>query len=230
MSTNNEFDNYANSYDEDVNTAMKGTGVDLDFATSFKAELLVDLISKHIGAPSSAKCLDLGCGVGLYEHLLRDKIGEIHGVDVSSKSVERARENNPDAFYKVYNGTKLPYSDGEFDVVFIITVMHHIPPKNWGNTLLEVKRVLREKGLCVIFEHNPYNPATRWIVSRCEFDEDAVLLSAQRSKTLLEEAGFTSIEKNSILTIPFKNPLSKPIDKVFSKLPFGAQYYCLGKA
>jgi len=230
MSKNDEFDDYAHTYSDDVNLAMKGTGVDLDFATSFKANTLIDLIEKHVGDASKVKCLDLGCGVGLYEYLLEGRVSSLCGVDISAKSIEQAKKNNPHATYELYDGVRLPYDDNEFDVVFIITVMHHIPVANWEATLKEAKRVIRPKGMCVIFEHNPYNPATRWIVSRCEFDEDAVLLSAKKSISLLNRAGFTELGKASILTIPFNQPFGKKIDTAFSKLPFGAQYYCFGLA
>ncbi len=35
--------------------------------------------------------------------------------------------------------------------------------------------VLKKKGRVYIFEHNPYNPVTRYLVATCEFDRDAVL-------------------------------------------------------
>ena len=34
-------------------------------------------------------------------------------------------------------------------------------------------------------KHNPLNPLTRLVVSRCEFDRDAVLLTAKAAKRLL---------------------------------------------
>ena len=43
---------------------------------------------------------------------------------------------------------------------------------------MELKRVLRAGGACVIFEHNPLNPLTVQAVNTCPFDENAVLIKA----------------------------------------------------
>ena len=46
----------------------------------------------------------------------------------------------------------------------------------------------------MIFEHNPVNPVTRYIVATCEFDENAVLRSRQASLKAREAAaGFSGI-------------------------------------
>ena len=78
--------------------------------------------------------------------------------------------------------TSCRLSSGSFDVVFAMCVWHHIPPNQWTNFISELSRVLSQEGLLLVYEHNPLNPLTRRVVSRCAFDKDAVLLSLPRPR------------------------------------------------
>jgi|GEM_PF-3080025 len=100
----------------------------------------------------------------------------------------------------------------------------------WESIVGEIKRVLRPGGLCVIFEHNPWNPATRWIVNRCEFDADAVLLSHRKAAQLMIVNGFEDISSQHILTVPIDAGWARTLDKAFGRIPVGAQYYTVGRA
>jgi hypothetical protein len=75
--------------------------------------------------------------------------------------------------------------------------------------------------MVTILEHNPLNPATRLVVSRCEFDEDAILLGRRESERLLTDAGLAPAETAYILFFPFRNDFERHL----SRLPMGAQYY-----
>jgi hypothetical protein len=55
--------------------------------------------------------------------------------------------------------------------------------------IAEMARVTRPGGMVAIIEHNPLNPVTRHIVSRCPFDRDAVLLRCGTGARLLAGAG-----------------------------------------
>jgi hypothetical protein len=85
-------------------------------------------------------------------------------------------------------------------------------------------RVTRPGGLAIILEHNPLNPATRFAVSRCAFDEDAVLMRMSESRALLADAGLRERERAYILFFPFRNT----IERRLGRLPMGAQYYVAG--
>ena len=87
-------------------------------------------------------------------------------------------------------------------------------------------RVLVPGGTMVIIEHNPYNPVTRFVVNRCEFDRDAELLSMSLTKNLLQAANFEKVDCGYFYTIPPINPTMSLIDSWFSEIPLGAQYYC----
>ena len=93
-----------------------------------------------------------------------------------------------------------------------------------------VRRVLRPGGVFAIFEHNPLNPVTQHVVSNCEFDKDAVLLRKNETERLLADAGFREISTRFILSIPARGRTWRRIDRLFARLPFGAQYYSVARA
>ena len=135
--------------------------------------------------------------------------------------VERAAERNPGAEYVEYDGATFPFETGSFDLVFASCVFHHVPVHEREGLAAEMARVTRPGGLTVILEHNPINPGTRLAVSRCEFDEDAVLLRMSESRALLRTAGLREDERAYIIFFPFRNT----IERRLGRLPFGAQYY-----
>lgn len=225
-----EFDSYDQTYEEEIKKSLSGLGVGQDFVARTKAELLVDIVKKNWGDPSQADVLDLGCGIGLYGSYLSGRFKSLSGIDVSGKCINVATQNNSNVNYQVYDGLNIPFEADELDIVYIITVMHHIPVSQWVSIVGDIRRVLRPQGLCVIFEHNPWNPITRWIVNRCEFDADATLLSHLKSQSLLRENGYQNIFSRHILTVPFDNILARNMDHLIGRIPLGSQYYSVGKS
>ncbi len=86
--------------------------------------------------------LELGPGQGLdvLRHALRDGARRCAAVDVVPFVGAE-----PGIEYRVYDGKRLPFGDGEFDVVWSWAVLEHL---RWPEiTLREVARVLRPGGL-----------------------------------------------------------------------------------
>jgi ubiquinone/menaquinone biosynthesis C-methylase UbiE len=145
--------------------------------------------------------------------------------DVAATVVDEAHMMNPMVDYRSYDGERLPYADSSFDAVYTIAVMHHVPPPQWPTFLNEMRRVTRPDGLIAIFEHNPINPLTRWIVRTCPIDENAVLLGSRRLSRLVLQAHFADVESRYILFTPFDGPRYRAFDRLIGWLPLGAQYY-----
>lgn len=219
------FDAYGHSYASSVNDAVAFTGLSLDFVTKVKADYIVDLAIQHCGAHSHLSVMDIGCGIGNFHPLLKPKFERLVGVDISPVSIDLARENNAGVDYQLYDGHRLPYPNNCFDVAFTVCVMHHVPPDQWPDFTSEMLRVLKPDGLALVFEHNPANPLTMRIVNRCPFDADAVLLPRRRTINLLKDAGFRDVRARSILSVPPAGHLLRWVDRMFGRLPFGAQYY-----
>jgi SAM-dependent methyltransferase len=217
-----EFDRYGEgAYERALERAISFGGQDAGFYNEVKARRLVELTRRRIGEPSRLGALDVGAGIGLVDEHLRDEFARVVGLDVSTAMVERAAERNPGVQYVTYDGATFPFEDASFDLVFASCVFHHVPRQERAGLAAEMARVTRGGGLTVILEHNPLNPATRLVVSRCEFDGDAVLLRMSETRALLEKAGLSERERAYILFFPWRNP----IERRFRRLPLGAQYY-----
>ena len=225
-----DFDRYRETYDAAVNSSISFSGLTVDFFTRAKAEYITHILNETFGGLSALDLLDVGCGIGNLHPFFASKVHALAGVDVSSECIKTARQLNPWADYRSYDGDRLPFDDGRFDVALTINVMHHVPPQDRKHFVRELRRVVRPGGVGLVFEHNPYNLLTRHAVSSCEFDKDAILLPAGETERLLMEAGFISPVTRFILTIPAHNRSLQHVDRLFGRVPIGAQYYTLGVA
>lgn len=220
-----EFDQYGSAYDDRISRAVKLSGQEHDFFLQVKAEVLAELL----GQPShecDVRVLDVGCGNGRLHGFLLSAAPSIKltGIEVAAGFVEPAREANPDVRYDLYDGRRLPYEDATFDAAFTVCVLHHVSPARWPDFVTELRRVVRPGGLVAVFEHNPLNPVTTYIVRTCPIDRDAVLLRAARLDALLRGAGLCATRHEFILFTPFKSPIFRRLDRLMSWLPLGAQY------
>jgi len=223
------FDAYKDSYQREIESSIAFSGCDLDFFTRVKAERLVNLANRWLGEPRNLRVLDIGCGVGLTDKHLCGRFGALWGVDISPGCLASAARRNPSVKYELSDGATLPFADGSFDLSFTICVLHHVPPALWSTFISEMRRVVAPGGLSVIMEHNPLNPLTRYVVSRCVFDADAVLLSRRRAVHLFQAAGFEVLDKSSFLLFPWRGRAFQSVERLFGHLPLGAQYNVVGR-
>jgi SAM-dependent methyltransferase len=223
------FDDYIETYKKEIQESINFIGQDVDFFIELKADLLTGLATKNLENPENIKLLDIGSGVGLVDRYLKKRFKNLQGVDVEAGVVEKARKNNPEIDYSLYDGIRLPFDDNTFDMTFAVNVVHHVPPQNWQNFLNEMYRVLKPGGIAAVFEHNPVNPLTRIAVARCEFDRDAVLLNHSEIISLFKTSGFDITEDKYIVFFPFKANLFRGIERMLSWFPLGAQHYAAGR-
>lgn len=223
------FDDYVETYRTEIDDSIGFIGQDVDFFIEIKAELLLKIAKKNFGSLDKIEVLDIGSGVGLVDRFLKSEIKQLHGVDVEEGVVEKAKINNPEVDYRLYDGAKLPFEDNTFDLCFAINVMHHVPPDMWENFAQEMNRVLKPGGIAAVFEHNPWNPLTRLAVARCEFDREAVLLNHGKIKKLFKGAGLKIIDDSYIVFFPFRAKLFRSTETALGWLPIGAQHYVTGR-
>jgi SAM-dependent methyltransferase len=219
-----DFDTYAAGYRETVERSTSFSGRDLDFFTAVKVRLLLELVSRRVGRPSACALLDVGCGTGATDALLLPHVGSLDGVDVSEEMVSLAGCRNPSGRYRAYDGHRLPFEDGSFDVVFAICVLHHVPPEEWDSLVAEMLRATRAGGLACVFEHNPFNPLTRRAVGTCDFDRDAVLLPMRRTVATFARAGAVIEDRRYFLFTPFESRPAALCERLLRRLPMGGQY------
>jgi SAM-dependent methyltransferase len=140
-----------------------------------------------------------------------------------------AAKANPKVRYQRYDGKRLPFDDGTFDLAFAICVLHHVPPDERPGISSELGRCVRPDGLVAIFEHNPVNPLTRLAVHRCAFDKDVELVRRRRAERLVRAAGLEVIESRYILFFPWRSKMLTTVEERLERVPLGAQYYVLAQ-
>src|ERR1700682_5831027 len=97
-----EFDRHAESYRSEVDSAA---GVSVEGLAGEKARLILSVLSRTLGSPDRLRVLDIGCGIGLIEQELEQKVAGLCATDMSEKSIEIARTRT--------HATRLVHSDGD---------------------------------------------------------------------------------------------------------------------
>lgn len=222
------FDEYASGYREIHNKNIRLSGANSFYFAEMKVKLLAEFESDR-----PLKVLDLGCGDGLTESYFNSYFPswQVTGIDISEKSIAEAERRNLKANFQVYNGLDIPFEGETFDIVFVAGVFHHVAFEFHQQLIRSINRVLATNGKLYLFEHNPLNPLTRYLVNTCEFDRDAKLLSSTYTSSLMKASGFTVRHKRFIIFFP-RNRFFRiflPLEKFFRRLPFGGQYFLVGE-
>lgn len=109
-----------------------------------------------INLKETGNFLDIGCGTGWAVAQAAKKVngkGAFYGIDISSKMIEKARENYNDKntfhFIKA-NSESIPLNDNFFDVVICTNSFHHY--LNPHKVMAEIHRLLKTGGKVYILD------------------------------------------------------------------------------
>lgn len=220
------FDEYADKYDAALQESLTLTGESKDYFARRRIEFLKSVLGNPV--PPIRSILDFGCGTGSATPHLQAIMGpeSIMGVDVSSKSIEVATRTYAAAGARFETlGTIRPWH--EFELAFVNGVFHHIPPVQRPDSVRWVFDALKPGGHFAFWENNPWNPGTRWAMSRCAFDDDAITLSPLESRKLLREGGFELVRTDFLFIFPRMLRFLRWMEHPLSRLPIGGQYQVL---
>src|SRR5262249_13810645 len=106
---------------------------------------------------------------------------------------------------------------------------HHVPVSERTKVVAYIARALRPGGLFALWENNPWNPGTRYIMSRIPFDRDAVTLTPPETQRLLSTGGFSNVLADFRFVFPRLFGWLRWTEPFMSRLPLGAQYLVLGR-
>jgi SAM-dependent methyltransferase len=217
------FDQFADSYDRALSEALAATGEDGKYFAQGRVNWLGKCLRRR--GFSARFVMDYGCGVGSTAPMLLEGLGaeSVLGLDVSARSVEIAQQTHGSEHLR-FSTIQGYRPDGTCDLVYSHAVFHHIDPKDRGDALRIVFDSLRPGGLFAFWEHNPWNPGTRYVMAHCAFDGDAITLTAPEAKRLLRSAGFQVLQNDFLFIFPRALKLLRPAEKLVTKLPLGAQY------
>jgi len=207
-----EFDSHATHYDGGLDNPIKRLlGSSADQFIAVKARWLL----RH--EPELAKgglaVLDYGCGAG---DLMRVLAG------LGARAAFTAF--GPAPALAVQEGARTPFAGGQFDIVTISAVLHHVPPAERQAVYRELGRVLKPGGRIYVFEHNPRNPLVRYVIARTPIDENAILLDEKEVRHGLLDSARYDIASNYLMFMPPGITFLRGVDRLLAWLPLGAQY------
>jgi trans-aconitate methyltransferase len=203
------------------------SGEDRDYFAEERIKLTASWCSSRI-APR--RIVDFGCGLGhSAPHIVAAFPGAtVLGVDTSVRSIDSARRRygsdriafTADAAAVPGQSIELVYSNGTF---------HHIEPPERLDVVKTIRDCLRPGGLFALWENNPWNPGTRYVMKKIPFDRDAIPLSPREGKRLLAENGFEIVARDFAFYFPASLKFARGLEPLLIKAPLGAQYCVLGR-
>jgi SAM-dependent methyltransferase len=225
---NPEFDEFAENYDESLEKGIAVSGESKEYFAQGRIDWLAGIFEKMSFSPRHA--MDFGCGTGTATPFLLGLPGleNLLGLEVSVKSLEVAR--------RLHGSNRVQFRlcgdyqpDGKFDFAFCNGVFHHIPLVEREKAVRYVFDSLRPGGLFALWENNPWNPGTRYIMSRIPFDRDAVTLSPRETPRLLTGTGFKIVRTDFLFYFPRALSALRGLEALLHKVPLGAQYLVLAQ-
>jgi trans-aconitate methyltransferase len=213
-----EFDKFADEYLASHAANVRISGEDPAYFARYKiVELRRMWTRRRLVEPAAV--LDFGSGIGAsLPHLaVAFPDASLTAFDVSARSLAIAEGRFPNIATFVHGDNPAIFPKASFDLVFTSCVFHHVDETQHVDLFRQLHGLLRPNGAVVVFEHNPVNPITRYIVATCPFDEQ-------------REAGFKSIETRYTGFFPHALARLRWLEPYLSALPMGAQYYTTAHA
>lgn len=117
-------------------------------------------LGEHIH--NNYKVLDVGCGNGrLYEELEAKNV-EYYGVDSCLKLIDIARDRYGKSHasrFGVFDIFSMPFQEGQFDAIFAVAVINHLPTKELQKkALLKLNKLLKPDGTLLMTNWNLWRP------------------------------------------------------------------------
>ena len=144
--------------------------------------------------------LDVCCGNGKITSRMADAVtpsGKTIGVDTNRQAVAQAIASASDttAFFVLADGRNLPFADIRFDKITISLGLHHMPPEDRRDTLIEIHRLLKPNGCLLVMEYNLPETILHGFLPKCLARIDSSreayrMLINSNCLTELQETGF----------------------------------------
>ncbi len=220
------FDHHATSYDRDLALGLAATGEGQSYFARRRVEWLRRCLDRMQFAAGCT--IEFGCGTGSNVPFLIELAGAtaVVGIDTSGRSLDVAR-NIFGSLKAQFYGPGEYEAPGRSDLVFCNGVFHHIPPPDRATAVEYLFRCLRPGGLFALWENNPWNPGTRYVMSRIPFDRDAIMIRPPQSRRLVRAAGFDVLRTDFLFIFPHFLRWLRAVEPRLSSLPIGGQYQLL---
>jgi SAM-dependent methyltransferase len=220
------FDQYAANYEAALQQGLAVSGERKEYFARGRLLWLQERL-RELGFRAGV-VLDFGCGIGTAAPFVHELLSprELVGVDIAAGALEEARREHGSANTRFHQLDQYAPA-GEFDLAFCNGVFHHIPLQERDSAAGYVWRGLRPGGLFAFWENNPWNPGTRYVMSRVPFDRDALTLAPPEARRLLRRAGFAVLRTDFLFIFPRFLRWFRGLEPALCRWPLGAQYLVL---
>lgn len=221
------FDVVAARYEEELHVGLVLTGESADYYARGRIERLTRRMRE--AEASAESVLDFGCGTGSsVPHLLAlPGCRRVHGADISEASLAVARKTHGSS--NVTFGQPEQLRAESYDLAFCNGVFHHIPPTERAAAAASVWQTLRPGGVFALWENNPWNPGTVYVMSKVSFDRDAITMTPPETRGLLRAAGFEVLRTDHLFLFPGGLRFLRWLEPAILWLPLGGQYLVLAR-
>lgn len=128
---------------------IEGAGLPHFSARLYKEAQLID---KAIGSYHAKKSLEIGCGYGRLTPWLANHSDKHYAIEPDSVLLSAARKLYSNIQFYQAKAQKLPFPNSHFDLCVSWTVLQHIPPKELGKAIAEIRRVCTTEAIIILAE------------------------------------------------------------------------------
>ena len=156
-------------------------------------------------AENAKSVYDIGCGSGQFLSLVAEfipSVTQLEGIEIDERLVKNAQAINEtfkgkkSLFFKTFDGNSIPESIADYEIVYLIDVMHHVPKNKQEKFVHEIYQKMSKDSILVFKDINLAHP---FVIFNKLHDlvfsgETGRELSFTRASELLQQAGFHVIE------------------------------------
>jgi SAM-dependent methyltransferase len=117
--------------------------INVEYANLLRIEEIKRVLVRHGSLFAGKDLLEIGSGTGVQLRLLAQVCKSAAGIELPDSAYRRERQGH----IIEYDGQRIPFPDGSFDVVFSSNVIEHI--KDEKSIHAEIRRVLRPAGVAL---------------------------------------------------------------------------------
>jgi SAM-dependent methyltransferase len=184
---------------------------DYDVLREDSYQRILSVFQKERPFQPGMSCVDLGCGTGAFTRRLSALGLASTGVDISSRSIDRANALGGGAFVVGdMAGCSLPSSS--FDYAVMSGALHHVPTRtDRVRSLREAHRLLKPGGRFFSYDPNGFSPSM-WLYrdprsplySSAGKTDNEILLTRHQLEEELRDAGFADIKVRGLSGITYR--------------------------
>jgi len=157
-----------------------------------------------------ARCLEVGCGTGLFSEELAKSGASLVSIDISPDLMQEAKKRVPGVEFLIRDACHTGFAEESFDAIVGSSVLHHLEVPA---ALKEFHRILKPGGTLAFTEPNMMNPHI--------FIQDKVPFIREAMGVTKYETAFVRWPLGRVLksTGPYKDVRIVPFDFLYPLLP-----------